>query len=90
MVIQLEQLAAIVGGKLVSVNNDFEEGGKIDNDLANQGQNLQVTTNVMYGVTGAFALATVIAFTVDVVHSMKSPLEVASGPGAGMTVRYSF
>jgi len=58
--------AGITGGLLVSTHDDFVNGGSTDQDLADKGDTLQVTTNVLAGLAGAAAAAAlVLAFFTD-------------------------
>lgn len=52
--------AAVTGGLAYSAHDDFTNGGRTDADLRDQGETLQLTTNVLAGIAGAAAVAAVV------------------------------
>ena len=52
--------AGITGGLLYSTHEDFVNGGSTDQDLADKGDTLQLTTNLLAGLAGAAAVAALV------------------------------
>jgi hypothetical protein len=58
--------AAVTGGLTYAAFQDFAAGGHVDRGLADEGEALETTTNVLAGVAGAAAAAAlVLAFFTD-------------------------
>jgi hypothetical protein len=52
--------AGVTGGLMLDVQSDFEAGGSVDADLSARGADFQLATNVLIGVAGAAAAATIL------------------------------
>lgn len=83
-------LVATFGALTLSTSKDFEATGDTDEQLASKGNNYELVTNIMIGVTCTAAVATLVTAVFDVRRIKKRNRNVAILPIPGLGVYGAF
>lgn len=82
----------IFGSLAVSRNTAWKKSGRTDEDLRQEGLQMELMTNVMIGITAAAAVTTGVFAIIDTVKSKKKERQkrLSIGPGSGLGLQGSF
>ncbi len=82
-------VTVVFGVRALNAKEDFDATGGTDKDLAEQGEQEQLITNIMIGATSAAAACAVAFLIYDLTSDggeKEGPVAVVPGPGLGLAV----